>query len=263
MQEFDALQSVGDPAMIAATVFACVFGGALLGMFLGSILPEHHVGPETRDAIKVSMAMVATLAALVLGLLTASAKGSLDDKETALRTTAGRIVLLDRTLAAYGPETQEARALLKQTLIARIGQIWPEEDAEVRLGALGEGGGIEAVQMAVLRLSPKDDAEHWLQSRALDIAGTIATSRWLAFEQIGSSSQWILLAIVVFWLSVVFMSFGLFAPRNAVVMLALLVAALSVAGAIYLILEMDQPYEGAIKLPSAPLRAALEQLGRS
>ena len=249
-------------AMIVATVFACVFGGALLGMFLGGILPRHHVSPEARDVIKVSMAMVATLAALVLGLLTASAKNTLDDKETALRSTAGQVVLLDRTLAAYGPETQDARALLKQTLIARIGQIWPEENAEVRLGVIGEGGGIEAVQMAILRLSPKDDAERWLQSSALGIAGTIATARWQAFEQIGSSIQWVFLAIVVFWLSVVFMSFGLFAPRNVSVMVALFVAALSVAGAVYLILEMDQPYDGAIKIPSAPLRAAVEQLGR-
>jgi exosortase/archaeosortase len=110
-------------------VFACVFGGALFGMFLGTILPEGHLSPDARDVIKVAMAMVATLAALVLGLLTASAKSSLDEKESELRSAAAQVLLLDRTMAEYGPETKDARDLLKQTVAARISQIWPDEKA--------------------------------------------------------------------------------------------------------------------------------------
>jgi type II secretory pathway pseudopilin PulG len=243
-------------------VFACVFGGALFGMFLGAVLPKHHLSSDARDVIKVAMAMIATLAALVLGLLTASAKSSLDEKEGELRSAAAQVVLLDRTMAEYGPETQDARDLLKQTVAARISQIWPDEKANVIPGAIGRGSGIEAVQRKLLDLSPQTDAQRWLQSTALQISSSIAAERWAVVQQIGSSIQWPFVAVLVFWLATIFASFGLFAPRNASVTAALLVAALSVAGSVYLILEMDQPYSGLIKISSAPLRAALEQLGQ-
>ena len=158
--------------IIGAIVFACVFGGALFGMFLGTVLPEDHLSPDARDVIKVTMAMIATLAALVLGLLTASAKSSLDDKESELRSAAAQVVLLDRTMAEYGAETGEARDLLKQTLAARIGQIWPEENANMTPDALGRGSGIEAIQRKLLDLSPQTDAQRWLQSTALQISGS-------------------------------------------------------------------------------------------
>jgi len=247
---------------ISAVVFSCVFGGALFGMFLGTVLPKHHLSPDARDVIKVAMAMIATLAALVLGLLTASAKSSLDEKEGELRSAAAQVVLLDRTMAEYGPETQDARDLLKQTVAARINQIWPDEDANVTPDAIGRGSGIEAVQRKLLDLSPETDAQRWLQSTALQISSSIAAERWAVLLQIGSSIQWPFMAVLVFWLAIIFASFGLFAPRNGSVTAALLVAALSVAGSVYLILEMDQPYSGLIKISSAPLRAALEQLGQ-
>ena len=124
---------------VGAIAFACVFGGALFGMFLGTVLPKDHLSPDARDVIKVAMAMIATLAALVLGLLLASAKSSLDEKESELRSTAAQVVLLDRTMAEYGAETQDARDLLKQILAARIVQIWPEESTNVTPGAIGRG----------------------------------------------------------------------------------------------------------------------------
>jgi len=243
-------------------VFACVFGGALFGMFLGTILPEGHLSPHARDVIKVAMAMVATLAALVLGLLTASAKSSLDEKESEQRSAAAQVLLLDRTMAEYGPETKDARDLLKQTVAARISQIWPDEKANVTPDVIGRGTGIEAVQRKLLDLSPQTDAQRWLQSTALQISGSIAAERWAVLQQIGSSIQWPFMAVLIFWLAIIFASFGLFAPRNASMTAALLVAALSVAGSVYLILEMDQPYSGLIKISSAPLRAALQQLGQ-
>jgi hypothetical protein len=145
---------------------------------------------------------------------------------------------------------------------ARISQIWPEENTNVTPGAIGRGSGIEGIQRKLLDLSPQTDAQRWLQSTALQISGAIAAARWSILQQIGSDIQWPFMAILVFWLAIIFASFGLFAPRNASVNAALFVAALSVAGSIYLILEMDQPYSGLIKISSAPLRAALEQLGR-
>jgi hypothetical protein len=247
---------------IALIVFALVFGGALLGVYLGKVLPEHHLSPDARDVIKVSMAMVATLAALVLGLLTASAKSSLDDKDAELRSMAEQVILLDRTMAEYGPETAEARTQLKQILVARISLVWPEEsEGAVAPEAIGRGAGIERVQEKLLALSPKNDSQRWLQSTALRLTRDVAAARWSFLEQIGSSIQWPFLVVVEFWLATLFASFGLFAPRNASVAVALLIAALSVSGSIYLILEMDQPYSGLLKLSSAPLRTALAELG--
>jgi len=249
---------------IGVIVFLCVFGGALFGMLLGRILPEAHLSAEARDVIKVAMAMIATLAALVLGLMTASASSSLDDKETEMRSTAARVVLLDRTLAKYGPETQEARELLKKILAARVREVWLEENTEIAEAeeAIGSDIGVETIQAKLLDLSPQTDAQRWLQSTALQISSDIAAAHWSSFEQIEGRVKWPFLAVVVFWLAVIFASFGLFAPRNASVTAALFVAAVSVAGSIYLILETDQPYSGPIKISSAPLRSALQQLGR-
>jgi len=247
---------------VAAIVFACVFAGALFGMFLSSVLPKEHLSENAKDVIKVTMAMLATLAALVLGLLTASAKSSLDDKENAVRSWAAEALFLDRTLAQYGPEAQGARELLKQAIAARIAQLWPGSGEAVTPAKIGEGAGIEGVQQALLALTPKTDAQRWLQSTALQTTSTIAARRWLIAQQIASNLRWPFLVVLIFWLAVIFASFGLFAPRNATVIVTLAICALSVSGAIFLILEMDQPFDGLLKLSDAPLRTALAQLGR-
>jgi hypothetical protein len=252
------------PFSIGLTAFICVVSGALVGMFLGRILPDDHLSADTKDVIKVAMAMIATLAALVLGLMTASASNSLESKETEMKSTATQILLLDRTLAKYGEETHEARALLKTILRARINEIWLEENNEIVEAerAISRDAGVDTVQVKLLELSPQNDTQRWLKSAALQITNDIAAARWSLFEQVDSRVKWPLLAAVVLWLAVIFTSFGLFAPHNSSVAVALVIAALSVAGSIYLILEMDQPYSGPIQISSAPLRAALEQLGR-
>src|SRR4029078_7103277 len=126
--------------LIAVIVFGLIFGGALFGMFLGSVLPDQHLSPEARDVIRIVMGMLATLSAVVLGLLTGSAISSLAEKESALRNAGVQFIMLDLILAAYGPETKSTRDLLKQLLTARISQIWPEE-GNVALAALSSGAG--------------------------------------------------------------------------------------------------------------------------
>jgi hypothetical protein len=248
---------------IGGIVFVCVFSGAGLGMFLHTVLPEHHLTSDSKDVIKVSMAMIATLAALVVGLLIASAKSSFDSKDSELRGAAARAVLLDRTLAEYGTETGEVREMFRQMVEMKINQIRPKESTgNVDADAIGRGPGMETIQRKLLDLVPQNDAQRWLKSTALQLSSDIAEARWLVVEQAGSSIQWPFLTILVFWLAVIFASFGLFAPRNGSVIAALLLCALSVAGSIYLIVEMDQPYGGLIKISSAPLRTVLGQLGR-
>jgi hypothetical protein len=249
---------------IGAIVFGLVFGGALFGMFLGRVLPTQHLSPEARDVIRVVMAMLATLSAVVLGLLTSSAIGSLAEKEGELRSSGVQFITLDRNLAAYGPETKGARDLLKQLLTERISQIWPEEGGgNVTLAVLGGGPGIDLVQQKLLGITPQTDGQRWLLSNALQITNTLAVSRWTLIEQIGSRFPWPFFITVVGWLAIIFASFGIFAPRNASMTAAFFVAALSLSGSIFMILEMDQPYGGVVKIPSTSLRIALDQLGRS
>ena len=246
---------------IAVFVFACVFGGALVGLFLTDILPAEHLGTPSKDVVKVATAMIATLAALVVGLLIASAKTSFDAKKTEFTMMTSQVILLDRTLAQYGPETGPPRDLLRRIALDRLHKVWPDEDA-IDAKAIGQGGGIEALQKMLRDLSPRNDGERYLQSKALQIGDEIAAARWLLFEQVQSSLQWPFLAVVVFWLTAIFVSFGLSAPRNATVLTALFASALSVAGAIFLIIQLDQPYDGIIRISSTPLRNAIGMLGK-
>jgi len=247
--------------LVGLAIFAALFGGALFGMFLKKVLPEQHLSSEARDVIRIVMAMLATLSAVVLGLLTGSAINSLAEKEGELRSAAVQFILLDRTLANYGPETADTRTMLKQLLSDRLKLIWPER-GQVSLTVLGGGAGIELVQEKLFDMSPQTDKERWLHANALDIANALARSRWTTFEQIGSRFPWQFLIVVVFWLAAIFASFGLFAPRNASVAAAFFVAALGLAGAIFMILEMEQPYQGIVRIPNTSMRIALDQMGR-
>jgi hypothetical protein len=248
---------------IGGAVFVCVFGGALLGMFLGNVLPKHHVGNDTKDVVKAAMAMIATLAALVIGLLIASAKTSFDNKEGTIKRLASQALQLDSMLVEYGPEAREARDQLRQAVATAIGQIWPRGSAgNLKPEIIGRSHGIEAVQHKLQGLSPQSDEQRWLKSTALQISYDMAAARWLVFHQLSSSIQWPLLIVLIFWVVAIFVTFGLFAPRNGTVIAALLLSALSVGGAIYLILEMDQPYGGYIEISDAPLNSTLNLLGR-
>lgn len=264
------------PLMIASVAFVFIFGGTLFGMFLCNILPEHHLSDASKDAVKLGIGMIATLAALVLGLLVASAKGTFDTASTGLRQTGARIILLDRVLAHYGPETMEARELLRRSVAAAIQQIWPEDMGQA-LAKSREGmdnakavedklrqqpARIEAVQDKLRQLTPRTDIQRQLQSRALQISNDIAEGRWQLIEQMGQSSfPGAFIVILIFWLTIIFATFGLFSPRNATVIVVFLICALSVAGSLLLIMELDTPYGGLIKVSSAPLRHALALLG--
>jgi hypothetical protein len=248
---------------IGLLTLATTLAGAFLGWWIGQRLPPKHLSTDSRDVIKVAMAMVATVAGLVLGLLIASAKSSFDAKDAAVRQVAVQLIVLDRTLAEYGPETNEIRSSLRELVAARMQQIWPSEaKAKIDIASVGSGPGVEVIQRRILALTPQNDAQRWLRSTALQLTRDAAESRWLAFQRAGSSIQWPLLTVVIFWLATLFASFGLFAPKNASVFVALALAALSVAAAIYLMVELDQPYSGFIRLSGAPLQTALDQLGR-
>jgi len=242
-------------------VFGCMLAGTALGWILAWALPERHLSTDSKDSIKVAVAMVATLSALVLGLLTASAKSDLDVKQQEVRTMASEIIGLDRALAMYGAGAEPIRADFKAVVGSRLKAIWPVEAGDVDAANVAVGSGIEGILRQILALDPADDPGRWLQSQALSLATAISASRWTIVAEMSSAIEWPFVAVVTFWLAIVFTSFTLFAPRNASVGMAMLISALSVAGAFYLIIEMDQPYSGLIRISSDSIREAYGALG--
>lgn len=246
---------------LSLMVFVCVLGGAVCGMLFRDVLPEDHLSHDSRDAVKLGMGLVATMSALVLGLLVSSAKSSYDTQSSEVTDMSAKVILLDRVLAHYGPETKESRDLLRVAVVDNLNRIWPEEAGQVsKVGPPSISK--EALLDNVESLSPKDEEQHSLQSLAITMAFNLAQTRWLMYEQATGSISKPMLVVLVFWLTALFMSFGLAAPRNATVVVALFISALSVSGAIFLILEMYSPFSGLIHISSAPLRFALAQLGQ-
>ena len=237
-----------------------MFGGALAGMFVSSRLPRHHVTSETKDVVRLGMGLVATTAALALGLLIGSAKSFYDTQNAEMTQLAANVVLFDRILVHYGPETQEARAMLRLSVAHVADYISGNGSNKVQfeLGGKNAEGLFDKIQ----ELSPKNDGQRTLQAQALGLAVQIAQTRWLMFAQQQVSVPMPLLEIMVFWLTILFISFGLFARPNGTVVTSLFISALAVSGAIFLVLEMYQPYSGLIRVSTAPLRAALLQLSR-
>jgi hypothetical protein len=246
---------------VSFIVFACVFGGAVCGILLRRALPQDHLSADSRAVVTMSMGLVATMAALVLGLLVSSAKSYYDAQSTELTQMSAKVVLLEHLLAHYGPETKEIRDLLRQTVADSIDRIWPEEGHQSSM-LKAPPTGSEGLVGKIQELSPKDDRQRSLQAEALRTVVGLIQTRWLMYEQGADSVSTPMLGILVFWLAAIFISFGLFAPRNATVITALFVAGLSVSGAIFLILEMYTPFGGLIEISSAPLRATLAHLGQ-
>ena len=248
---------------IGLIVLACVFGGALLGMFLRTILPEHHLSDESKDVVKLVTGLVATLSALVLGLLIASAKGSFDTINEGFRQSAARIILLDRALAQYGPEAKDLREQLRASFKAQMDLLFAKDRASAAIANSPEATArIEGFQQKLRALSPQNDLQRALQSRALELMDAVAQARWLGIEHADNTIPRPFLVVLVFWLSVMFASFGVFAPRNAIVVAVLFVGALSLAAAIFLIEEMNNPLGGFITVSREPMDLAYSHLGK-
>jgi hypothetical protein len=249
-------------AVVGWIVFACVFGSALVGMGLRRVLPEHHLSSESKDVVKLGIALIATMAALVLSLLLSSAKSSFDERNAELAQIAANIALLDRVLAHYGPEARAVRQSLRAIVEAALAQIWPDEHfrpAEL----VPASAAPESIYEMIEALPSHGETQQSLRAQALATATSLAQARWLLVTQATQSPIPLpFLVVLVFWLCIIFASFGLYAPGNLTVVATLGVCALSVAAAIFLILELALPFVGVIRVSSAPLRSALAQLGR-
>jgi hypothetical protein len=246
---------------IACLVFACCFCAALAGLYLR--VPADHLDSDSKDTVRLVMGLIATISALVLSLLISSANSTYDTQASELRQVSADIVQLDRMLVLYGPETQEIRDILRQAVIAAEHRIWPPDGSEpADLNPSRARAAMDAFYAKLQNLTPKTAAQSRAQDSAWQLAASLTRIRMLMYEQTSGSVSWPLLGVLTFWVSVLFLGFGLFSRFHTTLLVAMFVGALSVGGAIFLILELNRPYEGLIHLSDAPVRNALAIMER-
>lgn len=251
------------PISLASVTFACAFGGALLGTYIRSFLPPAHLSKESMDVMRLGMGLVATMTALLLGLVTASARSTFDGQDAVLRASAVNILTLDRLLARYGPETKATRDLIRQALAFRIQTTWPDDGSRgTGLSQTVPAPALEEIERQILDLTPGNDAQRWFKSEALKLSEEVMKARWRILGAQGGTVPIVFLVVVIAWLTITFGSFGLYTQLNPSLVAVLILAALSVAAAIFLILELDGPFDGFIKVSSGPFRYALANLGQ-
>jgi hypothetical protein len=247
--------------LIAAALFFCLVGAALLGRLVHRYLPKEHLSDSSKDAVKLAMGLVATMTALVLGLLVSSAKEGYDTKRSEVIQMAAKVAFLDRVLTLYGPEAAEVRSQLREAVADAVRRIWTVEQAQPGQFVPNQQAG-DAVFVTVHQLSPHDDTQRALKAQVTTLLVDLGQLRLLLLAQSIPSISRPMLIILVSWLVVIFFGFSLIAPPNATTSLALVASAFSVAGAIFLILELDHPFGGLIHIPSEPLINMINHLAK-
>jgi hypothetical protein len=247
-------------AVLSCLIFALTLGGIVLGALLRTTLPQHHLSKDSQDVVRLGVGLIATIAALVLGLLIAAAKGSFDTQSGQVKQITADMILLDLLLEKYGPEALPIRVEMRSVIGPLADRLWHEKLADAA-GPIAKDTKAEGVYVAIQALSPKNDLQRSLQSRAAQISTDLAQIRLLLFAESDSAIPAPFIAILAFWLIIIFASFSLFAELNVTVFSFLALFALSASGAIFLILELSQPFTGLLMIPSAPLRNALGPIG--
>jgi hypothetical protein len=239
---------------VSLLVAGCILCGGVGGLYLHRVVPAGHLTRETHDVIKLGTGMLSVLASLVLGLLIATARTSYDATDQAIRSYAAELALLNETLRDYGGVASVPRDLLRQYTLAFLQQGWPRDGT--RSAIVSDDGTrvlLEHVREAIRALKPVDKEQRALQDEAVSISVNLLRQRWALIERQGPSVQRVVLAVLVSWVTVIFASFGLSAPRNGTVVVAFLICSLAIGGSIFLILEMDQPLDGVMRISSAPV----------
>ncbi len=261
----------------AAILLMILLGGSALGMATRPFLSERHRSRETTDLIQLVMTMLVTFAALVLGLLTSSVKASFDTIENDLRSVSIQLIQLDRSLRQYGEDADPARALLRSYTAARIATTWADEPRPAgnyypaHLPPAGSAALIDSstfgeilaqVETDIRGLEPRDPMHRRLLQTCVNQFEILMRARWKLIEEAHGSISMPFYLVLTFWLMIIFASFGLSAPKNILAAITIVLGALSIASVIFVILDLDTPFNGIFAVSSEPLRQALAQLSR-
>jgi hypothetical protein len=239
---------------------AVLIGGALSGVLLRRLLPEHHLDAHSKDIVRLGCALIGTITGLVLGLLINSAKNSFDAQRDDVRQLTANIEMLDYLLYEFGPQAGPAREALRRALPDMIANIWDEGASETSHKPFATTAVGAAAYQSIVSLAPATETQRVVQNEALQVSNTVLRTRLILHEQSSTRMPAPFLVVLVFWLYILFASFSLFSPVNPTAFAALSVIALSASGAIFLILELYRPFSGLMQIDSEPLRQALAPL---
>jgi len=249
-----------NPLIDGIIVFLILLAGAFAGWAMRQRLPEHHLADDTKSLVSVSMAVVATVSALVLGLLISNANTSFRALGGDVTTLSAQILRLDNILRRYGPDAYPARETLRRYAEQKTADLFPDDGADVRLDNPSTYELLQGLEDSMLELKPSNARDQWWLSQAMTLAGKIGETRWLLVQQLGQGTPKAFLALLVFWLTLLFASFGLFAPRNLLSGVTLTLCALAVAGAVGMILELEKGFGELVHISPQPMRQAAKAL---
>jgi hypothetical protein len=235
--------------------------GMCFGIFLRTNLPERYFTDKTADTVKLSAGVIATLAALTLGLLIASAKTSYDARVTQVRQLAAGMILSDRLLTLYGGEAaQTARVKLREVVPEVVNLIWSESTRHHGEKPFEAAAQSEEYVNAIYALNPQTDVQKGLRERIVATTLELAHARLALFTQSGSLLPPPLLVVLAFWFAMLFAAYTMYAELNIITLIALSICAASVAGAMFLLVQMNNPFSGLMAIPRVDFVAMLPPL---
>jgi hypothetical protein len=243
---------------IGVVIVAVLFGSAMLAMAAASFLPPHHLSAETKGVVSVSAAVVWTMSALVIGLLISNSSASFTSKTKEVTQISVDVINLDRMLRRFGPETQDMRAMLRRYAEAKMQDLFPGPSQGPDLENVTTLALLEQLQDKILALTPASPVQHWLQGQAVDLTGAMMAARWRLVQENTIRTPLPLLVLVIFWFVMIFVSFGLFAPRNGTAIMMIFLSSLAIGGAIRMTTELQIPFQGLVRISGAPLDHAVD-----
>jgi hypothetical protein len=251
------------PLVIGIVAFVLISAGGFAGWMLKTLLPEQHLTEETKNLVSVSTAVVATVSALVLGLLISNANSSFIRLGGEVTALSAEILRLDRILLRYGSDARPARDVLRQYAKQKTADMFPAHPSMPQLGNPSTYELLQRLEDMLLALRPANPRDQWWLGQAMTLASKIGESRWLIAQQVGQGTPKAFVALLVFWLALLFASFGLFAPHNLTSAVILTLCALAVAGAVAMFLELEQGFGRMIHISPKAMRHAVDLLDNS
>src|SRR5262245_32924155 len=183
----------------ALITFVCTFGSALTATYIRDALPPAHLSKESQDVVRLGIGLVATMTALLLGLVTAAARSTFDSQDVAVRNSAAVILTLDRMLARYGPETEPTRKLIRSTVAYRLHEIWGVNvQTDKTLEVSENSPPIQDIETQILNLSPQTETQRWIKGEALKLSQEVVKARWRILNSTGGSVPTPFLVVVIF-----------------------------------------------------------------
>ncbi len=245
----------------AVTVAVLMFASGGVGLFLQKRLAEHHTSERSRDMIAGVVGLIALLLALVLGLLMWTAYGVFNTQQSELQTLSAKALEFDVEMRQYGPEAKNARVLLRTDLVRAHEQFWGASDAANQAYSTSYAN-MDTMNAFLGSLQPSTETQKQLLGDARRNYGFIGEYRLLMSLQLTHPVSWPLIVAATAWSCLLFCGLGMLSRVNATTLTALALGACAVASAIFLILELSQPYTSSIRISPAGLEEVIADLDK-